>query len=321
MKNAIQAMRSEDTKRVPRGILMVGPPGTGKTMLTHALARDLGSPSARKADVGIGFVRLRNIHSCGIETRSDWDLHRALNVIRSLVPVVVFVDEIDKIGSRVAVGATHASPVQGEEIGYANGDMRERKLIDQLINDLIRFVGDPSLRGKVLWIAASNRPDMIHPEFRKPGRFDDVIPFLLPGSKDREDILKKIFSRNAIPYDNRIDFSAPAHSAEYCTGADLEVIAMRSYQNARRNDRDTVTEQDLIKAAGEFIPRHDPDVYEYMMLLAIREASLASLVPKPLDGGLQDKVYENNKVSKARINQRLRELEGQIHLRRGRRRF
>ena len=65
----------------------------------------------------------------------------------------------------------------------------------------------------------------------------------------------------------------------------------------------------MVKAASEFVPDYDPDMYEYMMLLAIRESNISSLVPTNLGGTLQDKVYENNKISKARINARIRELE------------
>jgi SpoVK/Ycf46/Vps4 family AAA+-type ATPase len=280
MEDIIQAMRDGDTKRVP----MVGP-GTGKTMLVNALARDMG----------IHFVKFKDIRGSGTEARSDWDLHRALNIIRSLEPVAVFIDNIDRIG-------------------HTGADGRERRLINQLIDDLVRFMSDPSRRGKVLWIAASNRPDMIRPEFRRPGIFDDVVPLLLPNSEDREDILKKALSRNAIPYDNRINFSVPASRTHRCTAAELGVIAMRSYKIARQSDRDTVTEQDLVKAADEFIPDCAPGMYEYIILLAIREANFAPLVPKSLDGTLQDKVYENGKISKAKVNQRLRELEIQLHL-------
>jgi SpoVK/Ycf46/Vps4 family AAA+-type ATPase len=289
MKNIIQAMKNEDTKRVPRGILMVGPTGTGKTMLIHALARDMG----------MHFVNFKDIRGICPEMRSDWDMDRVYHVIRSLQPVVVFIDEIDRIG-------------------YAAADSRERSLTNRAINGLLRFMRLPSLRGKVLWVAASNRPDMIHPAFRKRGQFDDVVPFLLPMSKDREDILKKLFSKNAIPYDNRINFATPAGRTRRCTGTELEVIAIRSYQNARQRDKDTVAEQDLVKAADEFVPMHDPVMYEYMMLLAIREVNIAPLVPKQLPGPLQDRVYTDNKIDKAKINQRLRELEPQVRLLRSR---
>jgi len=289
MKNTIQAMKDEDTKKVPRGILMVGPTGTGKTMLIHALARDMG----------MHFVNFKDIRGICPEMRSDWDMDRVYHIIRSLQPVVVFIDEIDRIG-------------------YAAADSRERNLTNRAINGLLRFMRLPSLRGKVLWVAASNRPDMIHPSFRKRGQFDDVVPFLLPMSKDREDILKKLFSKNAIPYDNRINFATPAGRTRRCTGAELEVIAIRSYQNARQRDKDTVAEQDLVKAADEFVPEHDPVMYEYMMLLAIREVNIAPLAPKQLPGPLQDRVYTDNKIDKAKINQRLRELEPQVRLLRSR---
>ena len=286
MSNIIQVMRGGDTKRIPMGILMVGPPGTGKTMLVHALARD----------AGLHFVRLKSIRSNEAIARSDWDLRRALDVISSLAPVVVFIDEIDKFR-------------------YTGADERERRITEQLMDDLVKFMSDPALRGKVLWVAASNRPDLIHPEFRRRGRFDDVVPFLLPDPKEREDILKKVLSKNAIPYDNRINFTTLTDRTYHFSGADLEVIAIRSYHNARQQERDTVTEQDLTKAADEFIPDRDPDMYEYMTLLAIRESNIAPLVPKLLEGALQNRIYEDGKISKAKISQRLRELESQLRLR------
>jgi len=285
MANVIQAMKNWDTKSVPMGILLVGPPGTGKTNLIYALARDMG----------IHFVRLRCLFKSDPITRGDWDFYRVLDVIRSLIPVVVFIDEIDKF---VPAGV----------------DEHERKLTSQFMDDLFRFMNDRSLRGKVLWVTASNRPDLIRPEFRKRGRSDDVIPFLLPDIAAREDILRKIISRNAIPYDVNINFPAIAARTDRCTGADLEVIVMRGFQNARLSNRDTVIDQDLIKAADEFIHTTDPNMDEYMMLLALKEASLSPLVPRQLYGTLQDKVYENGRISKARINQRILELETQLHI-------
>jgi len=261
MGNIIQAMKNGDTKKVPMGILMVGPPGTGKTNLIHALARDMG----------IHIVRVKDISG------SDWDIYRMSLVIRSLAPVIAFMDEIDKVGA----------PAES----------------------FIRFMSDPALRGKVLWVAASNKPDAIHPEFRRRGRLDDVVPFILPDSAEREDILKKLFSRNAIPYDATINFSGVASRTEYCSGADLEIIVMRSYQNARNENRDTVTELDLVRAVAEFIHDYEPYTYEQMMLLAMKEANFARLVPEPMHRLLRDKIYEDGRLSKAKINKRLGELK------------
>ncbi|MBD3183688.1 AAA family ATPase, partial [Candidatus Poribacteria bacterium] len=283
-KEIIQNMKNQEVKRVPRGILMVGPHGTGKTALIHALSREMG----------IHFLELKNLRGVTPQMRSDWDLHRALNIINSLQPVVVFIDNIDRIGQ------------------LTGSSEREHRITECLMSWLLETMDFPNLQGKVLWVAASNRPDMIRSEFRQRGRFDDVIPFLIPDSKDREDILKKLLSKNAIPYDNRINFSTVASGAKNCTGADLEVIIMRSYQNARKAERDTVTEQDIIKAVVDFIPAHDQDMYEYMMLLALREANLTPLVPQSLESGIQEKVYENNKVNMTKLNQRIRELSSNL---------
>jgi len=283
--NVINALKNWETKAVPMGILMVGAPGTGKTNLIQALSRDMG----------IHFVQLRCLRDIDPKTRGDWDLYRAFDIIRSFTPVIVFIDDIDKIV-------------------YTNTDENERRILNQLFEDLIKFMGDPAHRGKILWIAASNRPDQIHPEFRKRGRLDDVVPFVIPNNTEREDILKKVISRNAIPYNAEINFSAIAQRTERCSGGDLETILMRGFQNARLDNRDIVEERDLVKASDEFVHASTPIMDEYLTLLAVREASLSTLVPKQLYGNLQERIYENNKISKIKIEQRLRELDSQIRI-------
>jgi len=287
MKDVIQAMKDEDAKRVPSGVLMVGPSGTGKTMLMNALGKDMG----------IHVVGLRDIHDVAPHTRSIWDSRRALDVISSLMPVVAFIDNIDRMR-------------------YTAGADRDERHTNWLIDWLTSFMRNPSLRGKILWVAASNKPDIIDPVFRKRGVFDDVIPFLLPDVKGREDILKKMFAKNAIPYDNRINFSALAGKLNFSTGADLEVVAMRSYRNTRQGGKDTVTEKDIAKAADEFIPAYEPGMYEYMTLLALRDTNLAPLVAASLDADIRKRVYVDKKLNRAKINQRIRELDPQLSLRR-----
>lgn len=280
MGNVVNALRNWDLKSVPKGILMVGPPGTGKTNLINSIS----------GDMGIHVVKLNGLRGTDPTTHGFWDIHQALEIIRSLTPAIAFIDDIDKLG-------------------YNGTDENERRLMNQLLNDLLNFMSEPNLYGKVLWVAASNRPDLINPEFRKQGRLDDVIPFLLPNVREREDILRKIFPRNNIPYDENVNFSSIATKTERCTGGDLELIMMRSFQSARLSNRDIVVEQDLIKSVDEFVYPRDPNMDEYLMLLALREASLLPLIPKPLPGTLQDRVFENNKLSKEKVNLRIRELE------------
>jgi len=284
--NVINALKNWDAKSVPRGILIVGPPGTGKTNLVNALGRDMG----------IHIVKLCGLRGNDPTTHGDWDLHRALDIIRSLTPVIAFIDEIDKIGY------------------YTGTDENERRLINQLVDDLLRFMRDPMLRGRVLWIGATNRPDLVNPEFRRQGTLDDVIPFIHPDIRAREDILRKIFPRNAIPYDVNINFGAIAGRTERYTGGDLELIMIRSFQNAHLSNRDVVVEQDLTKAVDEFVLPRDPDMDEYLILLAIREASISSLVPRQLPGAISERVFENNIINKTKVNQRIHELEIQLNI-------
>ena len=286
IEDIIQAMKDEETMRVPAGILMAGPPGTGKTTLLQALSRDME----------IHVVRLKEIHSTDPHTRSPWDLHRALDVIASLVPVIAVIDNIDRIR-------------------YTSANNRDGKITNLLIDRLLLFMRDPSLRGRVLWVATTNRVDMIDPIFRKRGVLDNVIPFVPPNAKGREDILRKIFARNAIPYDSGIDFSIPAGRAERCTGADLEVIATQSYYNARQDERDTVTEEDLAFAASDFISSYDPTTYEYVTLLALQDANFTTLVSPSLDNAIMKQVYADRKLNRAKVNQRLSELEEQLNWR------
>ena len=122
-------------------------------------------------------------------------------------------------------------------------------------------------------------------------------------------------SRDAIPYDNRINFGISAARTEYCTGADLEVIARRSYQDARRKERDTVIEEDIVSAASDFISAYDPATYEYVTLLALRDANFATLVPPSLDPAIMKQVYADKKLNRAKVNQRIAELEKQMNQR------
>jgi len=283
MANIINALKNWDIKSVPKGILMAGPPGTGKTNLIDALGRDMG----------IHIVRLTGLRGKDPTAHNIWDFHRALRVIHSLMPVIAFIDDIDRFV-------------------YTGNDENERRIMDQLLKDLLDFMSTPNLYGKVLWVAASNRPDLIHPEFRKQGRLDDVIPFVLPNVQAREEILSKIFPRNGIPFDERVKFANFSEMTDRCTGGDLEVIMMRSFQNARLDNRDVVMEQDLLKAVNEFVHPRDASMDEYLILLALREASLSPLIPRPLPIGLQERVMDDDRLNKTKVNQRIRELEAQL---------
>ncbi len=268
--------------QVPTGVLFLGPSGTGKTIVARALARESG----------MTCVQLRNIK----EVCSGQNISVVIELIQMLAPVLVFIDDIDK----------------PEGISWGSG----QNSTTPIPLELLVFMGNPKLRGKVLWVGASNRPDLIDVEFTKYGVFEEKLVFLLPDKNERADILQKMFIQNEIPFDNGLNFSNVTDD-KYTQGyaaSELNELAKRSYRLARLNGRDSVSEQDVITAAESFISKYDPNMSEYTSLLAIREVNSKDMLPQTLPPNLGKVVYEGNNISKEKINKRLSELASKLKL-------
>lgn len=196
--------------RIPKGLLMVGPPGTGKTYLSKACAGEAGVPfyTISGSDfvemfVGVGASRVRDLFE---EAKKN-------------SPCIVFIDEIDAVGRR-----------RGAGLGGGH-DEREQTL-NQLLVEMDGF-GDNQ---GVIVIAATNRPDILDPALLRPGRFDRQIMVGVPDIREREEIIK-IHSRNK-PTAKDVDFSKLAQSTPGFTPADLEnVMNEAALISARHNDR------------------------------------------------------------------------------------
>jgi len=180
--------------RIPKGILMVGPPGTGKTYLTRAIAGEAGVPffSISGSDfvemfVGVGASRVRDLFENA----------------KKNAPCIVFIDEIDAVGRK-----------RGAGLGGGH-DEREQTL-NQLLVEMDGFSDNEG----IIMIAATNRPDILDPAILRPGRFDRQITVGLPDVKEREDILR-VHGRNK-PLDEDVDFKVLARSTPGFTPADLE---------------------------------------------------------------------------------------------------
>jgi SpoVK/Ycf46/Vps4 family AAA+-type ATPase len=210
---------------------------------------------------------------------------------------VVFIDELDRIDQVPA-----------------RLDRNPAYLRSQLPMELLQFMSDTSLRGQVLWIGATNRPDKLEMSVRRLGTFDDKLPFLVPDASERAEILQKLFLKNQIPYDNQIDFTKPASDevTGWHTGAELEVIVNRSYRLTRSSKRDRVSQEDLLKAAADFIPGYAVEIYEFISLLALREVNSKMMLPLNLPSDLKEKIYENGTLSKWKVEQRIKELEPKV---------
>ena len=203
--------------QMPKGILLVGPPGTGKTMLAKAVAGESNVPFFSMS--GSEFVEM----FVGMGASKVRDLFKQA---KEKAPCIVFIDEIDAIGQKRNSGQ------------YGGNDEREQTL-NQLLTEMDGFEGNSG----VIILAATNRPDSLDPALTRPGRFDRRVPVELPDLKGREEILKVHAKKVALA--PGIDFNTVARMASGASGAELANIVNEAALRAVRAGRKSVTEADL----------------------------------------------------------------------------
>ena len=201
---------------MPKGILLVGPPGTGKTMLAKAVAGEANVPffSISGSEfvemfVGMGAAKVRDLFSQAKEK----------------APCIVFIDEIDAIGKK--------------RDGNMGGNDEREQTLNQLLTEMDGFEGNNG----VIILAATNRPESLDPALTRPGRFDRRVPVELPDLKGREEILKVHAKKIRIAED--IDFNKVARMASGASGAELANIVNEAALRAIRDNRKYATQSDL----------------------------------------------------------------------------
>ena len=203
--------------KMPKGILLVGPPGTGKTMLAKAVAGESNVPFFSIS--GSEFVEM----FVGMGASKVRDLFKQA---KEKAPCIVFIDEIDAIGQKRSGGQ------------YGGNDEREQTL-NQLLTEMDGFEGNTG----VIILAATNRPESLDPALTRPGRFDRRVPVELPDLKGREEILKVHAKKVALA--PSIDFTTVARMASGASGAELANIVNEAALRAVRAGRKSVTQSDL----------------------------------------------------------------------------
>ena len=201
---------------MPKGILLVGPPGTGKTMLAKAVAGEANVPFFSMS--GSEFVEM----FVGMGASKVRDLFRQA---KEKAPCIVFIDEIDAIGKK-------------RDNQLSTNDEREQTL-NQLLTEMDGFEGNNG----VIILAATNRPESLDPALTRPGRFDRRVPVELPDLKGREEILKVHAKKIALA--PGVDFSVVARMASGASGAELANIVNEAALRAVRAGRKSVTQADL----------------------------------------------------------------------------
>lgn len=221
LKEIVDYLHNPDKYReigasMPKGILLVGPPGTGKTMLAKAVAGEANVPFFSMSGsefvemfVGMGASKVRDLFSQAKEK----------------APCIVFIDEIDAIGKK--------------RDGQLGGNDEREQTLNQLLTEMDGFEGNNG----VIILAATNRPESLDPALLRPGRFDRRVPVELPDLKGREEILK-VHAKKIKFYEN-VDFEKIARMASGASGAEIANIVNEAALRAVRDGRKAATQEDL----------------------------------------------------------------------------
>lgn len=248
-------MRTGALRIVPMGLLFMGPAGTGKTRLARALAKE----------AGVTFVELQpsKLYAKWVGD-TERRLERALEAISAWRPCLVFIDEIDQ--------------------AMARGESGDSGVSQRVFKRMMEVMADPSLRGHVLFIGATNRPDLMDPALLRPGRFDKHVPILAPDQEERAAILE-VLTRAAFPGEEDA-WPAPevyqrlAEQMKGYTGAEIEAIVGKAAQLLARAQTALSIGDALTQAFERILPTTQE--VEEMTDLALRYVSDLDLVPQSL---------------------------------------
>ena len=239
--NVINAMREGKSSRVPMGVLMTGPAGTGKSAMAEAVAYE--------AKINCVKLNLARIFGRYVGD-SERNLDRALEGVKAMAPTIVFIDEIDQQLQR--------------------GEQGDSGVSNRVFSRLLEFMSDTGQRGRIIFLAATNRPDLMDAALKRPGRFDKKVPFLPPQSaEDRLAIIMAYAHKYAVD----VDKSSPElelimDRTTGWTGAELEGLFIKAVELDGR----------WMTAFNRYIP--STQNIEFMTELALREVNDLDLVPE-----------------------------------------
>jgi len=255
LKEVAEIMRRGQYAAAPMGIILMGPPGTGKSYLAECFARECGMLCVR-------FRPLRQMYV----GQSERNQEKAFAAIRALAPVVVMVDESDQ--------------AEGGSRDQGTGDSG---VTERMRGSAFAFWGDSALRGRVLRIDITNRVDLIDAAMRRSGRTDIKIPILMPDEEARRQIFEVTVRKHQLPSAVK-DFTPFARRTGGYTGSDIELAVTTAWRFALRDGAPAMTDAHLTAALDDLIPTaRDQRTIDRMTLIALDECRNKRLLPGNAD--------------------------------------
>ncbi|MBL8205174.1 MAG: ATP-binding protein [Blastocatellia bacterium] len=267
LKDIADVIKNGNREEAPMGILFSGPVGTGKTFLAECFAKDCG----------LNVVEFKNFRDKWVGS-TESNLEKILNLLQALTPIVVLIDEAD-----AALG---------------NRDSGGDSGVDQRVfSKIAAAMSNTENRGRILWILMTSRPDLLPIDLKRQGRAEEHISLFYPETEeDRKEIAVAMARKNKIAHKIE-DWSPITQTPLHLSGADIESIIIRTRRIARQAGHAEVTQEDLKSVADEFTPARDEQAVEYQELVAAREATTRSMLPKRFQ-----------EMTSAQISQRIDEL-------------
>ncbi len=245
----INKLRS-GSRTTDKGWILMGPPGTGKTIIAEALAKESG----------VNFVMLGNVLSKYVGD-SERNMNLAMDIARAMAPIIIFVDEA------------------AEAIGNGEGYNGDSGVSDRVRGKLQNVMGDDEARGKLFFMLATNYPNKLAPAVLREGRMDKRVPLLVPDRAGRESILEALCLKYGTCADE-LDFSHVLTVTDGWTGAELEALLLRAKQFAEERDESgQITTADLAAAVDDYIVSRDQAAFDLMTALAVRYTNSRRLLP------------------------------------------
>jgi len=268
-----ESIRAGQTRRVPMGMIFVGPMGTGKTFVAEAFA----------AESGLTCLKFKNFRDRWVGS-TEANLEKVLELVNALGYVLLIIDEAER-----ALSA-----------GDSDGGVGSR-----VIARLKEFMSDTDHRGRVLMLMMTNRPDKLDTDLKRPGRFDVKIPFFFPESaEERRKVLDALFRRNKVTLAPDVSLDPVAAATQGYSAAELEAVALAALGRMAEANQEQLTQDALDGATADVIPSRDTQMLAYMEMLAVFECSARRMLPDRFRDISTDDVHARLEVLRATLGRR-----------------